>query len=289
VKHRLEMLWALLRRYRRCRDPGHLRPGGAKKSLRRQKRNRGLIPSPGSEISPDPGPNNRLMRIRNRRSVGLGKPPVPLARACSFARKESSAAAERQSASRKRKNLIKEAIWSCPMPESGMDVVGPAGGCDGSAAAGPHQASDRANSPIAARATEGFTGARDCRCLGPGRVRIGYREPKCNPQGSPVKKTVSPQMSMVVEVRDEMSPRPILRVAFHFVLVLRLLTFHQRPFPLPPPPPPPPLSPPFLHTGVGLECNNCQSCVFQLASKLNERVSPSPDLRGGDEIAHLTG
>jgi len=26
---------------------------------------------------------------------------------------------------KKRKNLIKEAIWSSPMPESGMDVVGP--------------------------------------------------------------------------------------------------------------------------------------------------------------------
>jgi len=49
-------------------------------------------------------------------------------------------------------------------------------GCDGNA-----------HSPIAARATKRFTGARDSRGLHKCRVRIGYRVPKCNPQGSPAK------------------------------------------------------------------------------------------------------
>jgi hypothetical protein len=56
----------------------------------REGKKRDLVPSPGSEISPDPGPNNRLMRIRNRRSVERAPSE----------RNESSAALERQSASR---------------------------------------------------------------------------------------------------------------------------------------------------------------------------------------------
>jgi hypothetical protein len=61
-----------------------------RKSLKGMQKTGVSSPSPGSEISPDPGPNNRLMRIRNRRSVERAPSE----------RRESSAMLERQSASR---------------------------------------------------------------------------------------------------------------------------------------------------------------------------------------------
>jgi hypothetical protein len=121
--------------------------------------------------------------------------------------------------------------------------------CDSSATDGPMISTGRAGAPIAARATERFSGARDRRRRQRGMVRIGVRTA---PQGSPVKNCFPANVPMVVEVRVEMSPS--LRAPLRPSAPSGLMPARSFRGLL--------LALPLLHAGVGFENINCQSCIL---------------------------
>jgi hypothetical protein len=109
-------------------------------------------PHRGSKVSPDLGPNNRLMRISTRRSVGPAKAPSPVLQG---KRNESLAAEQRRSASqpvrrKKRKSFIKEASWPSKCLKAGWWMRR-------SASTGPIRRVTGARAPIAASARKMFS------------------------------------------------------------------------------------------------------------------------------------
>ena len=129
-----------------------------------EKRNRDSLPPHwGSEISPDPDQDSRLMR--HRRSVGHGNPPLEPREALLFRQKRVSCRKGTPVSPKKRKIFTEEAIWSSNCPKAARRLVLPGWWMRRSAATGPMTGEcwrARADSPIAAIATKCFRGARDC-------------------------------------------------------------------------------------------------------------------------------
>jgi hypothetical protein len=92
------------------------------------------------------------------------------------------------------------------------------------------------------------------------------------------RKTVSPQMSLLVELREKM--RPKLADSTLFQVVLHNHLFYSLTSPL--------FS--FILCRIfHFDGITCQSCSITASNITNEREGPSAHLRGGDENAHLTG